>query len=150
MFGKVHDEPRLTAWFGLGYSYSGVSHPLKLIPELLNPLHNAVRDLTTFDLNSVLINCYRNGSDHMGWHRDNERNIGPEVIASLSFGVTRKFKIRNRGSEEVWSIKLNSGDLLLMRNMQQDFEHCVPKSAKVSNVRYNLTFRRIIPAEQLC
>lgn len=150
MFGKVYDEPRLTAWFGSSYSYSGITLAPSRIPEMMASLMSATANQASFEFNSVLTNCYQDGNDYMGWHRDNEREIDQRTIASVSFGAARRFKIRHRKSKETTNIELGNGDLLLMHNIQEDFEHCLPKSARVKDKRYNLTFRRILSACELC
>lgn len=150
MFGKVHDEPRLTAWFGEPYTYSGISLPKKPIPNSISHLMSKVIEHSQIQYNSVLINRYQNGKDYMGWHRDNEKEIDSSSIASLSFGAARRFKIRNLKTKDVWDIELRSGDLLLMNAIQEDFEHSLPKSLRVKEPRFNLTFRRITPAGELC
>lgn len=143
MFGKMINEPRLTAWFGKSYAYSGLQLDPTRLPPYLQPLFNAIVDHSGFEFNSVLINLYRNGEDYMGWHRDNEPEIDQQLIASMSFGATRKFKIRNRQSGEVTHIDLENGDLLLMENLQVEFEHCLPKTKRPVDQRVNLTFRQI-------
>jgi alkylated DNA repair dioxygenase AlkB len=45
----------------------------------------------------VLLNLYRNGVDSMGWHSDDERELGERpVIASVSLGATRRFRLRHK------------------------------------------------------
>ena len=47
--------------------------------------------------NSVLANLYRDGSDRLGFHRDSEPELRPEpLIASVSPGATRRFRLRER------------------------------------------------------
>ncbi|WP_371378302.1 alpha-ketoglutarate-dependent dioxygenase AlkB [Thalassotalea aquiviva] len=148
MFGKKVAIPRLQAWYGddnAHYKYSG----LLLEPE---PWHHVLAQIKqdlehhlTLTFNSVLCNLYRHGQDSMGWHSDNEKQLGEQPnIASLSFGQCRKFYIRHKVSGEKQQIDLQSGSLLLMRNQfQQHWQHSVPKSAKPMQQRINLTFRNI-------
>lgn len=151
MFGKWHLEPRQTAWFGPAYRYSSVQWPGQpLTPELShmarqiqgiltqNPWGNVVSD---DHFNSVLLNLYRNGQDHMGWHRDNEPEMDRRFIASVSLGESRDFKIRHRASKDAFTVNLAHGDLLFMRNLQTDFEHALPKRTRVKGPRLNFTFR---------
>lgn len=151
MFGRWVDSPRLSCWMGepeARYRYSGVLFE----PE---PWHPAIRALlprleTACDVrfNSVLINRYRNGNDSMGWHSDDEPELGAEpVIASLSLGVERRFLLRLRSDHAVqqeW--RLRHGDLLLMRgDCQRVAQHALPKMARVADERINLTFRWVGP-----
>ena len=99
--------------------------------------------------NSVLCNLYRDGHDSMGWHSDDEPELGAEpVIASLSFGALRRFQLRHRhDSSQRLTLDLPSGSLLIMAGRtQQDYRHALPKTARQVGARINLTFRRIYPA----
>jgi len=82
----------------------------------------------------------------MGWHRDNEKELGDTpVIGSVSFGSTRKFQFRNyKTKKDLKSVELTNGSFLLMRGRTNHFwEHRVPKTAQVINERINITFRVI-------
>ncbi len=143
IFGKTIPEPRLTAWFGAAYTYSGIYWPENSIPDFLSPIFVRLRNDFDFDFNSVLINFYRDGKDSMGWHRDNEPEMDQELIASISLGSARIFKVKNRASGISQNILLENQSLLLMRNFQTNWMHSIPKSNKVAEPRINLTFRRI-------
>ena len=97
-----------------------------------------------FPFNAVLCNYYRNGADSMGWHSDNEPEIDQMMIASVSFGETRRFGVRERSSRATQSFNLQHGSLLIMENFQKDWQHCIPTSKRPMNPRLNLTFRHII------
>ncbi len=146
VFGKEYDEPRLTAWFGPPYTYSNISWPQADFPQVLEPIKEKLIQTAGFPFNSVLLNLYRDGNDAMGWHRDNEREMDTSLIASVSFGVTRAFRIRRFHGEkkEGKTIELEHGSLLLMEHMQERYEHCVPRRKRIDEPRLNLTFRRII------
>ena len=99
-------------------------------------------------MNSVLANLYRDGRDAMGWHSDDEPELGPRpVIASLSLGGTRRFVFRHRREpERKYELPLGHGSLLLMRgDTQADWKHALPRTARPVAPRINLTFRRILP-----
>lgn len=143
IFGKDYPEPRLTAWFGPAYTYSGIQWPASAMPDFLSEMAIKLTDFTGFEFNAVLANYYRNGRDSMGWHRDNEPEMDTSLIASLSFGASRIFKIRERASRRTHSLELENASLLLMRDMQDDWEHAIMKTTKETGPRINLTFRRI-------
>ena len=103
-----------------------------------------VEALANFSYNGVLVNGYSDGQDSMGWHRDNEPEIDPASIASLSLGATRTFKIRDRRNKKVTNIELEHGDLLVMEHLQEAHDHSVPKRTKVATPRMNFTFRRLV------
>lgn len=144
VFGKTHQEPRLTAWFGPEYAYSSIKWPKRPFPDVLLEMKQTLEQELSFEFNAVLLNYYRNGQDSMGWHRDNEHNINQELIASVSFGKERPFKVRKRKSKKNYDVLLGKGDLLVMRHMQDEYEHALPKSKRFSGERINLTFRNII------
>lgn len=142
VFGKTYDEPRLTAWFGPAYTYSSISWPATQIPVELGRINKLISNtLRCREFDAVLCNLYRNGQDAMGWHRDNEREIDPAMIASVSLGAERDFRIRQRSTRETWTVRLGHGDLLSMEHLQSDHEHALPRRAKVNGPRLNLTFR---------
>ena len=154
IFGHEVMQPRLTAWYGdpeCSYVYSGKrNEPLPWTP-LLRELRAAVETVTGARFNSVLANCYRNGQDSMGWHSDDEPELGPEpVIASLSFGATRRFCLQHRKRKaDKLELALQDGDLLLMAGgTQAHYRHALPKTAKPVGERLNFTFRQIYPREQ--
>ncbi|MGR5456809.1 alpha-ketoglutarate-dependent dioxygenase AlkB family protein, partial [Vibrio alfacsensis] len=65
--------------------------------------------------NSVLANLYRTRQDSNGWHSDNEPELGNSpVIASLSFGGTRRFALKHRETKQKITLDLPSGSLLVM------------------------------------
>jgi len=97
--------------------------------------------------NSVLINYYRDGQDCNGWHSDDELELDPNpIIASLSLGDRRDFKLRHKTNKNLsHALRLEHGSLLMMRGTtQQCWQHQIPKRAK-ANARLNLTFRTIKP-----
>jgi alkylated DNA repair dioxygenase AlkB len=153
LWGKPHLQPRLSAWYGDAnsrYSYSGIA--LEPLPwtDTLRQIKHDIEQASGHCFNSVLLNLYRNERDSMGWHSDNEPELGLEpVIASLSLGETRTFKLRHRTrkNEKTVSIALTDGSLLLMAGPTQRFwRHAVEKESAQRGTRINLTFRRILPA----
>jgi alkylated DNA repair dioxygenase AlkB len=155
LFGKEVMQPRLTAWHGdpeASYQYSG----LKLAPQPWTPalqgLRQRVEAAAACSFNSVLLNLYRSGQDSMGWHADNEPELGPTpTIASVSLGATRNFRLKprdpQRTNHQAITLALGTGSLLLMRGPTQDrWLHAVPKTAVSVEPRLNLTFRRILPS----
>jgi alkylated DNA repair dioxygenase AlkB len=145
IFGKRVAFPRLTAWYGdagTSYKYSGVRYdPLPWLPEL-RELRASLERQTGTRFNSVLLNWYRDGNDSMGWHADNERELGAEpVIASLSLGAERRFDLKHRDGAVV-HVGLTHGSLLVMAGaLQHAWVHRVPKQPRITGGRINLTFR---------
>lgn len=158
LFGKTIPEPRLTAWCGdVDYSYSRRKlrsmcwHPeLRLLRRRLELECFQFGLSTPHGLNHCLVNYYRQGSDSMGWHRDNERELGQApVIVSISLGARRRFSLRSRKKSQKAPLlfDLGEGDLLIMYGTtQSDWEHALMKTSKSSGPRINLTFRSVIGA----
>jgi alkylated DNA repair dioxygenase AlkB len=149
VYGQRVPLPRLTAWYGdagTTYSYSGITmQPQPWTPALWQ-IKQAIQPLAGVEFNSVLLNLYRDGNDSVGWHSDDEPELGENpVIGSVSFGAERRFQLRHK-MNHAWKqeITLNSGSLLLMQGTTQHFwQHQVPKTAKPVSARINLTFRVI-------
>jgi alkylated DNA repair dioxygenase AlkB len=148
IYGRWVKVPRLMCWYGdrdAWYRYSGVSHqPLSWTP-VLQAIRERVERQGQCSFNSVLANLYRNGEDSMGCHADDEKELGLKpVIASLSLGDERLFKLHHKQSKEKRDIVLGHGDLLVMAGtLQHHWTHSVPKTKKLKTPRINLTFRKI-------
>jgi len=143
LFG--HMQPRLTASYGdsgVTYKYSGtVNESLPWLPALLEIKEKI--EAVQGHYNYCLLNRYRSGSDSMGWHADDEPEMG-NVIGSLSLGATRKFRIRHNASRETMTFSVGHGSLVIMAGtMQQVWQHEVPKTKQDVGERINLTFRHI-------
>lgn len=152
VYGREHLQPRQMAWFGdngCEYSYSGVEMNLRPWIPVLAELRDTCGGIAGAPFNSVLVNLYRDGEDRMGWHSDNEPELGPEpVIGSLSLGTMRRFRMRHRVGGETVDVDLPPGSLLVMSGLSQlCWEHCVPRQARVRTPRINLTFRRVTPVQ---
>jgi alkylated DNA repair dioxygenase AlkB len=144
--------PRLTAWYadeGLTYSYSGVTHQAEPWTPELHEIKRRVESAAQADFNSLLLNRYRGGQDSIGYHADDEPELGENpVIASVSFGAVRDFHLKHRKSGDKLTLPLAHGSLLVMAGTCQHFWlHSVPKRAGEVGERINLTFRKILRAE---
>ena len=150
MFGREIDSPRLSCWIGdpgVVYTYSRTRfEPHPWVPAL-RPIRTRLRDTLGIDFNSVLANRYRDGRDAMGWHSDDEPELGPRpLIASLSLGATRRFVLKPRGEGRRLALDLPHGSLLVMAGATQaSYRHALPATARPVSERVNLTFRRILP-----
>ncbi|WP_121809165.1 alpha-ketoglutarate-dependent dioxygenase AlkB family protein [Mucilaginibacter kameinonensis] len=149
IYGKEVNFPRLTAWYGESdevYVYSGVVNvPVRFSPLLLD-IKQAAERQSGHRFNTALLNYYRDGNDSMGWHSDDETELGGNpVIASVSFGASRVFQFKHKRDKSAKvSIALNNGDLLIMQGeTQHHWLHQVPKRSKMQGARINITFRFI-------
>ena len=150
IFGKEVMQPRLTAWYGdegKSYRYSGITMQPEHWTEALLDIKQRIEIIAGVSFNSALLNLYRDGKDSMGWHRDNEKELGTNpVIGSVSFGASRNFKLRHYTNKaQTVSVNLSHGSFLLMQGQTQHcWMHSIPKTAKPLGPRINITFRNIL------
>jgi alkylated DNA repair dioxygenase AlkB len=147
--GRQFILPRLQTWHadpGIRYSYSNNLLETRAWTSLLSDIRAQVESYLKFSFNSVLVNLYRNGDDYVGWHSDNEPELGEQpFIASLTFGAERQFEFRHKKFSENGRILLRSGTLLIMHpDFQHYWLHSVPIDKSVTEGRINLTFRKVM------
>jgi alkylated DNA repair dioxygenase AlkB len=131
----------------MSYRYSGTEFEPRAWPGILLTIRARLADELGLDFNSVLANRYRDGRDAMGWHSDDERELGSApTIASLSLGATRRFVLKHRlHPERKLALDLPRGSLLVMSGAtQRHYRHALPRTARPVGERINLTFRRIL------
>lgn len=150
LFGKKIKQPRWVAFYGdehLAYKYSGQVMKATVWNDLLLEIKQEIFKSLGYTFNSCLLNYYRNGNDSMGWHQDNEKELGMNpIIASVSFGGQRVFKLKHLSNKD-WKkdVLLTHGSLLIMAGAtQHKYKHAVLKTKKFVEPRINLTFRNII------
>jgi alkylated DNA repair dioxygenase AlkB len=152
LFGKSHPIPRLQCFIaqpGVRYRYSNLTMEGCGFPRALESIKQKIEAKTNYSFNAVLCNLYRDGHDCMGWHSDNEVELGEDpVIASLSLGSQRTFRFRAlKNKKETVDFELSHGSLLIMHaGVQKEWEHSVPRRLRVKQPRINLTFRLIDPS----
>ncbi len=147
MFGKTYPQARKVAFYGdenIEYTYSRIKMSTRFWTDELKMLNDRLKLDYDLIFNTALVNYYRDGRDHMSWHRDDEPELGINpLIASISFGASRDFFFRHDEGEKV-KLTLENGDLLLMLGeTQHHWKHALPKRLKINEPRMNITFRRI-------
>uniref|UniRef100_A0A8C3Y9N4 DNA oxidative demethylase ALKBH2 n=1 Tax=Catharus ustulatus TaxID=91951 RepID=A0A8C3Y9N4_CATUS len=145
VFGTWHKIPRKKVTYGdpgLSYTYSGVTfHPKPWIP-VLTRIRERVTSETGHTFNFVLINRYKDGLDHIGEHRDDEKELVPRSpIASVSFGACRDFVFRRRE-------RRGKGGMVGTGRITLQLAHgsLLPPRRRVLAPRVNLTFRKVLPS----
>jgi alkylated DNA repair dioxygenase AlkB len=130
-------EPRLTA---------GIPTPFPpVIAQLVEPLNERYG----VELDSCLVNLYRDGSDAVAWHADTVRKVLTNpLVATVSLGARRSFLVRPMGGGAVVRrYKPGEGDLIVMGGaMQHDWHHTVPRERSASGARMSVTLRHSRPA----
>lgn len=152
--GRTFSLPRKQTWHadpGIHYSYSNNLLQTRPWTALLSQLRQSIQTYLNCEFNSVLVNWYRNGDDYVGWHADDEAELGPTpLIASLSLGATRTFSYRHKFHTVSGSIQLTSGSLLIMQpSVQHQWLHAVLPEPAVNEGRINMTFRRVLTRAEL-
>ena len=154
LFGRSVDSPRLSAWIGDAdavYRYSGTDFTPHPWTAALSGLRLRLQDELDTRFNSVLANLYRDGRDAMGWHSDDEPELGRRpVIASVSLGGARRFLLKHKQDATLRAVyELPHGSLLVMSgDTQRHYRHALPRTAKPVAPRINLTFRWIDQARR--
>lgn len=149
MFGKYVNVPRKQGLFSdkdISYKFSGCTVNSFKIPDLqiLSECQEKIKHIDTYD--AMFFNWYKNGNDYICAHRDDEKGIQPgSSIASISFGATRTFRVREYKTKKIiLDIPLTHGSIFVMGGtFQNEFTHEVPKSKKNNDRRINITFRHM-------
>lgn len=148
VFGKQVHQNRNVGFFSddcSGYPYSGKVMPAQPLPDWLREMMLRVNGLLNTDFNGVLVNQYVNGSDYIGAHSDDESTLARGgLVASVSFGAERIFRIRNKITKKiVIDIPTREGCLIVMGgDFQKEFTHEIPIQKRVEGERWSFTFRR--------
>jgi len=158
LFGKEHDIPRQQMVFGVkDYAYSGTTFDCHEIPENLQKYLDWANTMSNSDnkFNMILVNWYEDGSDYIGSHRDDEKEIIPQTdVMTISFGSPRIFRVKyspkNKKIRENTNSEIDKKDylvenntfLIMGGNFQDEFKHEIPKQKKVKTSRISLKFRK--------
>jgi alkylated DNA repair dioxygenase AlkB len=147
VYGKTHLMPRQHCFQSenpLIYQYSGLTITAEPYHPKVLQLKRYLEAVTGLEFNAVLINLYRDGLDKMGWHSDDEAELGHNPsIASISLGAKRSFKLRHKAkTASDINLELGHGSLLLMAGeLQRYWQHALPQRKKITQPRINFTFR---------
>jgi len=154
IFGKTHVTTRQIVWMGendASYHYSGYSRSaIQWSNAVFHVKHCVEQNLAAIgiaaDFNSCLLNYYPSGTDGMGYHADDEKELGYQpIIASLSLGTTRKFVLKHKKTQDKVELHLESGQLIVMYGDTQTFwKHTITKTKTVDTGRISLTFRHML------
>jgi len=149
LFGKKIITKRKVAWYGdngIEYTYSNTTKKALTWTKELLEIKSLIEERTGSTFNSCLLNLYHSGEEGMGWHSDDEKELEKNgTIASVSLGAERKFSFKHKKDQTTFSILLENGSLLLMKDEIQSFwQHKLTPTKMVKSARINLTFRSIV------
>ena len=153
LFGKTHVTTRQIVWMGdsdASYQYAGhTRQAITWTDSVFHVKHHAEQQLLKIGIhtnfNSCLLNYYPSGDEGMGYHADDEKELGHQpIIASLSLGATRKFIFKHKKAQDKIELYLESGQLIVMHgDTQKYWKHSITKTKTVSEGRISLTFRQM-------
>ncbi|MBB1407215.1 alpha-ketoglutarate-dependent dioxygenase AlkB [Pseudoalteromonas sp. SG44-5] len=148
VYNKTGPIPRLQCFISENNIEYGYSHSKLIVepwPDVLLAMRKRLERHLNQPLNSLLVNYYRDGNDTMGWHSDDEAELGHQpTIVCISLGAERVLKLKHKASNKVTDLKLRSGSCLIMSgNSQRDYQHAIAKQTTLAHPRISLTFRLI-------
>ena len=135
MYGDLVDQPRLTATWR-GARSDPVTGPI------IDTIRRTLSSRYDIAFRSAGFNLYRDGNDSVAWHGDRiARDRIHAVVAIVSLGEPRSFKLRPTGGGASIGFSLGGGDLLVMGgSCQRTWQHTVPKVRR-AGPRISITFR---------
>ncbi|TQM09536.1 alpha-ketoglutarate-dependent dioxygenase AlkB [Pseudonocardia kunmingensis] len=138
MYDRVVREPRLTHRWRLD---DGPAPPAEL-----GEMARVLSERYGVAFTQVGVNLYRDGADSVAWHGDRVARELPEaVVALVSLGAGRPFRLRRTGGGPSIGYLPGPGDLLVMGgSCQRTWQHSVPKT-RVAPPRISIQFRHAYP-----
>ena len=148
MFGQTFVAPRISCALaddGCTYRYRGSQSESIRFTSKLDVLRRKLREEIDAPFNYALATQYRNGSDYVGWHTDDERDLVPgQTIANVSLGEAREFRIKSRDGSFDERITTVHGSLLCMRgDILRTTKHSLIRTRRVIGPRVVLSFREV-------
>ena len=164
VFGRKCTEPRDVVGFpaapGLCHAYSGKQVECAYMPAVVREMLDYMNARTGASYNFALVNRYRDHTDSIGFHHDDERNLDTtHPVVSLSFGAARTFVLKPAAASakgrralmripkplaQTHKILLEHGSAFMMaQDTNRAFKHGVPKSRRKCGERVSVTFFRV-------
>ncbi len=134
-------EPRLVAVYPSG-------EPL---PPSLEQLRSVLSSRYGVDIDSCLVNLYRDGNDAVAWHGDTVRHrLQQPLVFTISLGARRRFLLRPvQGGPVALGLTPGEGDLVVMGGRcQHEWVHTVPRDKRASGARMSVTLRHSRPGAE--
>ena len=169
IFGRETKVPRWQQSYERGYYFSGMMHEALPLPDPFRPFLDEIRKVgygrsSSAGFNEILVNWYQDGSDYIGPHSDDERQMvrgpgGESVVYSLTLQETpgnRIFRLKPKvpkkgalpeadrkllGKERI-DVQLQHGLVVMMGGLcQVQYKHQVPATKSRVGRRINVTMR---------
>ena len=149
VYGKKCLQRRSVGFFSdsiIGYKYSGKIETSQRLTKNLKILLDHINIKFNSDFNGILVNKYKDGLEYISDHSDNEQEISDKGVISVSYGATRKFRIRNKLTKKIVKDILTENYQIIQMsgNFQKEFLHGIPIEKKIKEERISFTFRKHI------
>ena len=147
VYGKKCLQRRSVGFFSdsiIGYKYSGKIETSQRLTKNLKILLDHINIKFNSDFNGILVNKYKDGLEYISDHSDNEQEISDKGVISISYGATRKFRIRNKLTKKIVKDILTENYQIIQMNgnFQKEFLHGIPIEKKIKEERISFTFRK--------
>lgn len=162
------DDPTLLSSRDFMYNGERLSLQGNFFPEMAEA-RNVVQDIVNneiskrprsrylpknqqWDSRITVANLFKDRTENLAFHSDQLTHIGPEpIIAGLSLGSTREFRLMNRRHPHeypIYSIRVPHNSLLIMHSgCQENWKHSIPQVSTLEpdplwgTMRLSLTYR---------
>ena len=146
LYGKIVHQQRNIGFFSdesIGYYYSNQLAASKPLQPNLIELLKLINGQFGTRYNGILVNYYEDGTNYIGDHSDDEKNLDMGGVVCISYGAVRKFRIRDKLSKKIIVDvpTMSYGIIHMGGDFQKEFTHGIPIEKKVTKSRYSLTFR---------
>lgn len=146
VYGRKCNQHRSVGFFSdssIGYYYSGRLMSSQKLTKSLKELLEYINKQFNVTFNGILVNQYNSGADYISKHSDDESNLSDIGVVCISYGATRKFRIRDKNTNKIIKdISTKSYEIIHMGgNFQKEFTHEIPIEKKIKEKRISFTFR---------
>lgn len=106
----------------------------------MKQLRDLVNERTEQYCNHCVVNQYRDGSDHIGLHKDKVRKLQSQLtmqikdfqpgtsVMTISFGAARLFRLKNCTTNEIIDITLQPGSVFILGGKtNSEWKHSIVK-----------------------
>jgi alkylated DNA repair dioxygenase AlkB len=148
IYGKPCKQARNVGFFSdesIGYKYSKKLMRSKPLSKCMTDLLVIINKMMGAEFNGVLVNKYMNGSDYISAHSDDETSLDTTIgVVSISYGVERTFRIRNKSDKTIICDEptTHGGILHMGGDFQKLYTHEIPMQKKIKESRISFTFRK--------
>ena len=147
LYGKIVHQQRNIGFFSnesIGYYYSGQLARSKPLQPNLSKLMKLINERFETKYNGILVNYYEDGTNYIGDHSDDEKNLDIGGVVCISYGAVRKFRIRDKLTKKIIVDvpTISCGIIHMGGDFQKEFTHEIPIEKKVKDCRYSFTFRK--------